>query len=259
MKAAFFCDRPETVDSVYGDGRKEAVAALTDLYPEIITSENLAQHLPHLHDLEVIFSTWGMFVPTDEQFEAMPNLKCVFYAASSVRRFAEPFLRRGIQVMTAGVANGTSVAEFTLAQILLANKGYFQNARAATSLKNRSNWPRQLYTGNFEIPRFDGWAFYLVMPIYICALASPLLAKRRPDTLFWLTIVVMLAHLCFTCAHKTLGGWHFGCRYLIDALPLAYLLCMQTRRDCAVRRLDAVLMAAGLIVNLCGTVWFYLY
>lgn len=150
MKAAFFCDRPETVDSVYGDGRKEAVAALTDLYPEIITSENLAQHLPHLHDLEVIFSTWGMLVPTDEQFEAMPNLKCVFYAASSVRRFAEPFLRRGIQVMTAGVANGTSVAEFTLAQILLANKGYFQNARAATSLKNRSNWPRQLYTGNFE-------------------------------------------------------------------------------------------------------------
>ena len=117
----------------------------------------------------------------------------------------------------------------------------------------------RLYTGNFEIPRFDGWAFYLVMPIYICALASPLLSKRRPDTLFWLTIVVMLAHLCFTCAHKTLGGWHFGCRYLIDALPLAYLLCMQTRRDCAVRRLDAVLMAAGLIVNLCGTVWFYLY
>jgi hypothetical protein len=96
----------------------------------------------------------------------------------------------------------------------------------------------RLYTGNFEIPRFDGWAFYLVMPIYICALASPLLSKRRPDTLFWLTIAVMLAHLCFTCAHKTLGGWHFGCRYLIDALPLAYLLCMQTRRDCAVRRLD---------------------
>ena len=52
--------------------------------------------------------------------------------------------------MTAGVANGTSVAEFTLAQILLANKGYFPNIRAATSLKNRSNWPRELYTGNFE-------------------------------------------------------------------------------------------------------------
>lgn len=117
----------------------------------------------------------------------------------------------------------------------------------------------RLYTDNFEIPRFDGWAFYLVMPIFISALIGPLQTKRKPNTLFWLVCATMLAHLCFTCAHKTMGGWHFGCRYLIDALPLAYLLCVQSRQNCKVFKFDKLLMAVGIVVNLCGTIWFYLF
>jgi len=49
-----------------------------------------------------------------------------------VRGFARPLLRRGITVVSGWAANAVPVAEFTLAQILLANKGYFQNGRECT-------------------------------------------------------------------------------------------------------------------------------
>ncbi|MBR4888120.1 MAG: hydroxyacid dehydrogenase [Clostridia bacterium] len=151
MKAAFFCQNPDTIEKdVYGGGRCAKVAELVDLYPVIITPENIDEHLPALHDIEAIFSTWGVFVPTEEQFAAMPNLKIMFYAAGSVRNFAPPYFKHGVRVVSAVQANGTAVAEFTLAQILLANKGYFQNIRVSDSLATKYDWPRPLYGGNYD-------------------------------------------------------------------------------------------------------------
>jgi phosphoglycerate dehydrogenase-like enzyme len=54
------------------------------------------------------------------------DLKAVFYAAGTVQQFARPFLSSGVRVFSAWAANGIPVAEFTAAQIILANKGYFR-------------------------------------------------------------------------------------------------------------------------------------
>ena len=62
---------------------------------------------------------------TEEQIERLPALEAVFYAAGSVQYFARPFLNRGITVVSAWVAIAVPVASFTLAQILLASKGYY--------------------------------------------------------------------------------------------------------------------------------------
>jgi phosphoglycerate dehydrogenase-like enzyme len=117
----------EILREIYGAQRIEQLRLLTRLYPTQITSENIAEHLPQLHGLEVIFSTWGMFPLTAEQLDALPNLRAVFYAAGSVQHFAPPLLERHITVVSAAAGNAVPVAEFTLAQILLANKGYFRN------------------------------------------------------------------------------------------------------------------------------------
>lgn len=114
---------------VYGAGRRERIAARTDLLPGVIIPARLSEHLPALRDVEVIFSTWGMPALTGEQLDALPRLKAVFYAAGSVQGFARPLLARGITVVSAWRANAVPVAEFTLAQILLAGKGYFRNER----------------------------------------------------------------------------------------------------------------------------------
>ena len=117
----------DVIDYVYGAQRIEAIRALTDLYPVRVTSGNLAAELPDLADVEVIFSCWGMIKPTSEQLDRLPNLKAVFYAGGSVNGFAEPFLQRGIRVCSGVDANAIPVAEFCLAQILLAMKDYWTN------------------------------------------------------------------------------------------------------------------------------------
>ncbi|MBR3844131.1 MAG: hydroxyacid dehydrogenase, partial [Clostridia bacterium] len=110
---------------------------------------NIQEHLPHLADLEVIFSTWGMFKLTPEQLDMLPNLKFIFYGAGSVAGFAHCFLERGIRVMSAWGANAIPVAEFTVAQIVLAMKGYFTNLQHTKSLAGYVSWNRTIHHGNF--------------------------------------------------------------------------------------------------------------
>ena len=50
----------------------------------------------------------------------------VFYAAGSVQAFARPLLARGVAVFSAWGENAVPVAEVAVAQILLANKGFFR-------------------------------------------------------------------------------------------------------------------------------------
>ena len=128
--AAAFFGYPATIDAVYGQGRRETVASLTRLCPEVIDAGNFERSAELLRDVEVIFSTWGMPPLTPAQLDKMPALKAVFYAAGSVRAFAGPFLARHITVVSAWQANAVPAAEFALAQILLATKGYFRNSRA---------------------------------------------------------------------------------------------------------------------------------
>ncbi len=127
-KAAIFCNLQERLNRVYTTRHRRQIEERTDCYPVIITSENFGQHAPYLEDLEVIFTTWGMPVLSAGEIERLPALRAVFYAAGSVQSFARPFLERNILIFSAWAANAIPVAEFTLAQILLSNKGYFRNS-----------------------------------------------------------------------------------------------------------------------------------
>ena len=132
VKTAFFGDTGlggETLDLVYGAKRFEELRRGTDLYPTMVTSQNIASCLPELRDLEVIFATWGMIPLSEEQLDHLPALQAVFYAGGTIRSFALPLLRRGIIVTSSAAANALPAAEFTVAQILLANKGYHRNLR----------------------------------------------------------------------------------------------------------------------------------
>jgi phosphoglycerate dehydrogenase-like enzyme len=76
--------------------------------------------------VECVFSTWGTPDLTQEQVaENLPNLKYLYYGAGSVQSFARPYMNNGVRIFSAWQANAVPVAEFTVAQVLLANKGYF--------------------------------------------------------------------------------------------------------------------------------------
>ncbi len=136
-KSAAFFGHPATIDRVYAMGRKELVAAETGLYPAVVTAADFEDHVAALQDLEVIFSTWGMPHLTAAQWDRLPRLAAVFYAAGSVQGFARPLLERGVTVVSAWQANAVPVAEFTVAQTLLAMKGYFRNCRQYAAVRGR--------------------------------------------------------------------------------------------------------------------------
>ena len=82
-------------------------------------------------NVEIIFSTWNMPIMSEDRIaQYFPSLKAIFYAAGTVKYFAEPFLKNGVRIFTAASANAIPVAEFAASQIILANKGYFQAQKA---------------------------------------------------------------------------------------------------------------------------------
>lgn len=129
---------PVTFHEVYPDSRMEQIRELCDIPDEVITSANLEEHRALLAKTEYIFSTWGMLSLTEEQIaEYLPKLKAVFYAAGSVQFFARPFLNSGVKVFSAWAANAVPVAEYTVAQIILAGKGMFRDMRMMREAKEK--------------------------------------------------------------------------------------------------------------------------
>ncbi len=131
--------------------RKELreLAELDDSF--ILTAENYRQYIPRLTGAEYIFSTWGMPALSEQEIKtAFPNLKAVFYAAGSVQYFARPFLNRGIRVFSAWAANAVPVAEYTVAQIVLANAGFFQSTCYHSRGDTERSYPcARLFPGNY--------------------------------------------------------------------------------------------------------------
>ena len=158
-KAAFFSDgdgsgeNEHVINRVYSSGQREKLAQIADLYPEIITSDNFEEHLGELQQLDVIFSTWGMVPMTREQIRRLPHLKALFYAAGATQPFRGPFEENGVIVCSASSENAVPVAEFVLAQILLAGAGYFHStpknadtwhAQRCNSFKNHGNYKQRI-------------------------------------------------------------------------------------------------------------------
>ena len=141
MKAIFLANYKGNIDYVYPKETQERIKSLIDIdLDKIYCQEDLEANPDGFKDVEYIFSTWSMpggSEDKDDFARFFPNCKALFYAAGSVKYFAQHYLSRGIKIFSAFAANAVPVAEFTVAQILLANKGYYQALR---SFKNADDY-----------------------------------------------------------------------------------------------------------------------
>lgn len=127
--SVFICNNPKKLRSVYGGDVIDRLSAVTQLDTTVYSKQDVLASPQHFEDTEYIFSTWGMPVFSLEEIQStFPSLKALFYAAGTVQAFARPFLAAGCRVFSAWAANAVPVAEYTVAQVILANKGYFTHA-----------------------------------------------------------------------------------------------------------------------------------
>ena len=148
---AIFMAAGETIRSAYDAAARARLAEELELLPGYYTEAALrcAPH-PELKGVKYAFSTWGMPALSGEEIAALlPELEAVFYAAGSVQAFARPFMRRGVKVFSAWGANAVPVAEVTEAEIVLANKGFFQTVHRGGTPAWREHDRGRPHPGNY--------------------------------------------------------------------------------------------------------------
>ena len=125
---------------------------------------------------------------------------------------------------------------------------------------------------------FDGTNIFIVFPIFALLLFAVIAEAYRRirsrsagDKQAYISVVMLFclsaAHILLLCAHRTMGGAHFGNRYLIDTLPALYLaLCKLTEPDEAqnmpiLQKIGGMLFmicgVSGLLINFVGVLQFY--
>ena len=126
MKILCVCNNLQKFNWVYSAEILQTLQKQDGFDGQVYCKDDILREPAYFVDTEYIFSTWGMPAFTEEEIRTVfPNLKSVFYAAGTVQAFARPFLNCGVQVYSAWAANAVPVAEYTVAQIILANKGFF--------------------------------------------------------------------------------------------------------------------------------------
>lgn len=151
MKAVFLCNEKSNPARVYSEETRKELHSLTGISDDVFSKDDVKENKSLFSDTRYIFSTWGMPVFTKEEIEEyFPELECIFYAAGTVQYFAKPFLQSGIKVFSAWAANAVPVAEYTVAQIILANKGFFSTSRYQSNGKlKKAAELKECYPGSF--------------------------------------------------------------------------------------------------------------
>lgn len=109
---------------------------------------------------------------------------------------------------------------------------------------------------------YDCMAFWLIDPIIVSFMVTWLYALTRKRKAYGLNLIIVPAticvHLMIVCCHKTMGGYQFGNRYIVDMLPYVFYGLITYKQGVGKAEwLNNPLFALGFSINLIGTVSTY--
>ena len=200
---------------------------------------------------QLLWEKWWVYLPG--------LLLGISYMALNVLRFGNPF-EFGHNYLPEFVHS--SEGQFSLSYV----------GQNVSSLFRLPTWDRE--TGVVEFPYFNGMHIFLSFPIvlwYLYRLAavgrgwlSPMAGGRA---LHLMAGCLLLVHLFCILCHKTMGGYHFGNRYLADLLPCLFLSLAALPQSQLSRKGELFqisegvflqgLFLVGLLVNFCGVLVYY--
>lgn len=132
MPAAFAMAPESLRDQVFSAEQLDELADRLDLASAMLPDRQDADRIPQLDRIELLITGWGCPVLDEALLERLPALRYVIHSAGSVKPFVtDAVWKRGIRVSSQVAANAIPVAEYTVAMIVLANKGVFGMAERA--------------------------------------------------------------------------------------------------------------------------------
>lgn len=107
-----------------------------------------------------------------------------------------------------------------------AEYGQFSSHYISENIKSLFRLPVKMDNNTLAFYVFNGNCIFLVSPLfvsYVIYLIRKVVTKQKinPFLLIGLPFLVIL-HIFVLCAHKTMGGFHFGHRYINDTLPYVF-------------------------------------
>lgn len=122
--------------------------------------------------------------------------------------------------------------------------------------------PKPGADGKLQFPKFNGMAIYLSTPLFLSYAIYTIrsVVKKEMNGLavrILIPVTVMVHFLCLT-AHKTMGGFQWGNRYPLDALPFVLLgILLVCKKDDPLEKYQIPLAILGLALNVAGTIAVY--
>ncbi len=117
------------------------------------------------------------------------------------------------------------------------------------------------------LPKFNGTLFFLVNPVFVLLAAR--LIKNKFSAKHLIYMICLIVHLVLLLSHKTMGGWQFGSRYLVDMVPFMliifaepFFMAYEDSKDNILRArraavLPAILAVIAIAINIYGAIWYY--
>ena len=138
--------------------------------------------------------------------------------------------------------------------------GQFSLTYLAENLTNLLRLP-YVEDGRLVFYKINGNAFWLTNPLILIAAAAwcaALIRRRTSPVLLVMIPLLTAAYVFILCCHRTMGGWQFGCRYLLDVMPVLFFgLVLWMPRGDRFRRWCMPLLAFSAALNVVGTVLLY--
>lgn len=174
-----------------------------------------------------------------------------------------PMVCVALSYMLLNYARFGSIVEFGhnyLPEFVRSEQGQFSLSYVLPNFKNLMRLPQILESGQLNFYNINGFLFFLVSPIFISYfyyIIKNFLNQKKVTIHLGLLLLVLL-HIFLLMCHKTMGGWHFGNRYINDTLPFVFfgILALQSDKEDAFF-LHSILCHFGILLNITGTIAVY--
>lgn len=142
-----------------------------------------------------------------------------------------------------------------LPEFMREENGQFNLTYFWPNLKNLLRLVLLTETLDLSFPLFDGFLPFVANPLLLLWLLVGIarLRKKQLDRIDGILAGCYLLTVVVLCLHRTLGGWQFGARYLVDPFP--FCLLFFARKDWEASSAARGLLLAAILFNFYGAVY----